>query len=129
MLLDRFGLEMPLPEVLRHIAGGEGAGSMTDAKHFTPTRRRESVVTTTRILTKCEKFYHVYTMGNFIALILIVAFSGALFAGGFYMGYRHRDNLSRERQKKYRDSQPREYFHASAPSDSSSAETVESPTA
>ena len=87
------------------------------------------MVTITRILTNCEKFYHVSLMGSFIALILFVGFSGALFACGFYMGYRHRDNLSRERQKKYRDSQPREYFHPSAPPDASSAETAESPTA
>jgi hypothetical protein len=66
---------------------------------------------------------------NFLALILFFIFLGALFAGGFYMGYCYRDNLSLGRQKKYRPSQPREASRVPAPSAASSAETAESPTA
>jgi hypothetical protein len=66
---------------------------------------------------------------NFLALILFFIFLGVLFAGGFYMGYCYRDNLSFGRQKKYRPTQPRETSRVTASSAASSVETTESPTA
>jgi hypothetical protein len=53
-------------------------------------------------------------MEDFLALILFVMFLCAVFVGGFYMGYRYRDNLSLERQKKYRSTQLRGVSRASA---------------
>jgi hypothetical protein len=47
-------------------------------------------------------------MDNFFDLLLFVMFLGALFAGGFYVGYRYRDNLSLERKKRHRHSRTRE---------------------
>jgi hypothetical protein len=42
------------------------------------------------------------------ALFLLIAIGAGIYWAGFRMGYRHRDNLSLERQKKYRHSKPRE---------------------
>jgi hypothetical protein len=55
-------------------------------------------------------------MEDFIALLLFVMFLGAAFTGGFYMGYRYRDNLSLERQKKYRPSRTGVVSNAPMPS-------------
>jgi hypothetical protein len=44
---------------------------------------------------------------NVLALLLYLIFIGAIFLGGFYAGFRYRDNLSLERQKKYRSSPQR----------------------
>jgi hypothetical protein len=51
-------------------------------------------------------------MDDFLALLLFVIFLSAVFVGGFYGGYRYRDNLSLERQKKYRPSRSRLVSHA-----------------
>jgi hypothetical protein len=50
------------------------------------------------------------------ALLLLIAIGAGIFWAGFRMGYRHRDNLSLERQKKYRHSRPREASPVQAPS-------------
>jgi hypothetical protein len=64
-------------------------------------------------------------MDDFFGLFLFVMFVGAIFAGGFYVGYRYRDNLSLEHQKKRRNSRQREVFHDPAPTSASRAEGVE----
>jgi hypothetical protein len=64
-------------------------------------------------------------MDNFFGLFLFIVFVGAIFAGGFYVGYRYRDNLSLEHHKKRRHSRQREAFHDPAPTGASPAETVE----
>jgi hypothetical protein len=61
-------------------------------------------------------------MDDFFALLLFVMFLSAVFVGGFYVGYRYRDNVSLERQKKYRPSKLRVASQASAPSGGGSAE-------
>jgi len=60
-------------------------------------------------------------MDDFFALLLFVMFLSAVFVGGFYAGYRYRDNVSLERQKKYRPSKLSVATHASAPSGRGSA--------
>jgi hypothetical protein len=62
---------------------------------------------------------------DFFNLILFLLFLGALFGGGFYMGYRYRDSISQERQKKYRPSRSREVSRAPAPTHNGPAEAVE----
>ena len=54
-------------------------------------------------------------MESFFALIVFVMFVSAVFAGGFFVGYRYRNNLSLERQKKRRHFEQREAFRAPAP--------------
>jgi hypothetical protein len=69
-------------------------------------------------------------MENFeglLALILFSVFIGVFFIGGFYMGYRYRDNFSLERQRKYRPSQLLGTSRVSASSAAGSEETSESP--
>jgi hypothetical protein len=56
-------------------------------------------------------------MDNFLAFFLLVVFLGSIFGGGVYVGYRLRDNLSIQRQKKrYRESQVHQAAHAPASS-------------
>jgi hypothetical protein len=55
-------------------------------------------------------------MEDILALLLFVMFLGAAFGGGLYVGYRYRDNLSLERQKKYRPSRAGVVSSASVPS-------------
>jgi hypothetical protein len=82
-------------------------------------------------LTHRKNFFHVFDMEdieNLLALILVSLFLGGFLIVGFYMGYRYRDNLSLERQKKYRPTQLRETSRVPSPSAANSDETVESPT-
>ena len=53
---------------------------------------------------------------DILALFILIAGGAGIYWAGFRMGYRHRDNLSLERQKKYRHSRPRESTHAPTPS-------------
>jgi hypothetical protein len=53
-------------------------------------------------------------MDDFFALLLFVMFLSTVFVGGFYAGYRYRDNVSLERQRKYRPSKLRVASHTSA---------------
>jgi hypothetical protein len=68
-------------------------------------------------------------MDDFVALTLFIVFLGAVFVGGFYMGYRYRDNLSLQRQKKYSSSQPRDDARVSVPVTVGSAKIVKKRTA
>ncbi|MDE2228425.1 MAG: hypothetical protein KGL11_05210 [Alphaproteobacteria bacterium] len=43
-------------------------------------------------------------MGDVFGLLLLIAMVASVFWLGFRLGYRYRDNLSLERQKKYRGS-------------------------
>ena len=52
---------------------------------------------------------------DIFALFILIAIGAGIYWAGFRMGYRHRDNLSLERQKKYRHSKPREVSQAPAP--------------
>jgi predicted permease len=52
---------------------------------------------------------------DFLALILFLLLLGAIFVGGFYWGYRYRDNLSLQRQKKYPTSRLANTSYAPAP--------------
>ncbi|MGA3306949.1 MAG: hypothetical protein ABSC26_13245 [Stellaceae bacterium] len=54
-------------------------------------------------------------MEDLLALILFLLLLGATFVGGFYWGYRYRDNLSLQRQKKYPTSRLASTSHAPAP--------------
>jgi hypothetical protein len=54
-------------------------------------------------------------MEDLLALILFLMLLGATFVGGFYWGYRYRDNLSLQRQKKYPTSRLASTSHAPAP--------------
>ena len=54
-------------------------------------------------------------MDEILGLFLLMAIIAGIFGAGFYLGYRYRDNLSIERQKKYRHSKPREATHPAAP--------------
>jgi hypothetical protein len=67
-------------------------------------------------------------MEDLLALILFLLFLGATFVGGFYWGYRYRDNLSLQRQKKYPTSRLASVSHAPAPAHANlvEAETDES---
>ena len=60
-------------------------------------------------------------MDDFFALLIFVIFISAVFVGGFYAGYRYRDNVSLERQKKYRPSKLSVAIPASALSSRGSA--------
>lgn len=46
-------------------------------------------------------------MGNGLALFVLIAIVAGVFWLGFRLGYRYRDNLSLERQKKYRSANSR----------------------
>jgi hypothetical protein len=63
-------------------------------------------------------------MDDIFALLVFVFFVGAVFAGGCYAGYRYRDNLSVQRQKKRRLSQPQETANAPAPTGVDPAKTA-----
>jgi hypothetical protein len=54
-------------------------------------------------------------MDSFFALLVFVMFVSAVFAGGFYVGYRYRNKLSLERHKTRRHFEQREVFQAPKP--------------
>jgi len=59
-------------------------------------------------------------MDDILGLLLLIAIAAGIFWAGFKLGYRYRDNLSIQRQKKYRHSKPREDTHPPTPSETPS---------
>jgi len=54
-------------------------------------------------------------MDDILALVIFIMFTGAVFAGGLYVGYRYRDNMSVERHKRRRQSDQRTAYGAQTP--------------
>jgi hypothetical protein len=54
-------------------------------------------------------------MEDILALVVFIMFTSAVFAGGLYVGYRFRDNMSVERHKRRRQSEQREAYGAPTP--------------
>ncbi len=59
-------------------------------------------------------------MDEILGLFLLMAIVAGIFWAGFKLGYRYRDNLSIERQKKYRHSKSHETTHPPAPAETPS---------
>jgi hypothetical protein len=54
-------------------------------------------------------------MDDILALVIFIMFTGAVFAGGLYVGYRYRDNISAERHKRRRQSEQRTAYDTPTP--------------
>ena len=54
-------------------------------------------------------------MDDILALVIFIMFTGAVFAGGLYVGYRYRDNQSVERHKRRHQSEQRAAYEAPTP--------------